>query len=297
MARAILAGGRAESAHRAVECIKLGIADYVLTQQLARLPMAILRAQEGKLHRDAQKEAAAALREGEARFRLLVENAPDAIVILDLDSGTFSDCNENALRLFRVTRDELMRCGPGELSPPFQPDGRHSAEAARAGMDRTAPGARPHFEWTHRNSRGEEIPCEVHMVRLPSPMRRSVRGSVLNVTERKLAEEAVRESEACYRRLVNNAKYGIYWVTVEGILLDANPALIQMLGYESMDAFLSLGNTVKLYCDGSKRDEIAHWYRENDRGLTILQKPYVPRELARRVRETLDRQPTKVHPG
>jgi len=211
-------------------------------------------------------QANAALREGEARFRLLVENAPDAIMVLDLDSGTFSDCNENALRLFRVTRDELIRCGPGELSPPFQPDGRHSAEAAREWLDRTAPGATPHFEWTHRNSRGEEIPCEVHVVRLPSPTRRLVRGSVLNVTERKLAEEAVRESEARYRGLVNNATYGIYWVTVEGTLLDANPALIQMLGYESMDAFLSLGNTVKLYCDGSKRDEIAHWYRENDRG-------------------------------
>jgi DNA-binding response OmpR family regulator len=34
-----------------------------------------------------------------------------------------------------------------------------------------------------------------------------------------------------------------------------------------------------------------------ERGLTVLQKPYVPRELAQRVRETLDRQPVKVHPG
>jgi hypothetical protein len=34
-----------------------------------------------------------------------------------------------------------------------------------------------------------------------------------------------------------------------------------------------------------------------ERGLTILQKPYVPRDLARRVRETLDRQPAKVHSG
>ena len=251
---------------QAVECIKIGIADYVLKQQLARLPMAILRAQEGKLHRDAQKEAAAALREGEARFRLLVENAPDAIVVLDRDTGTFSDCNENALRLFRVTRDELLRCGPGELSPPFQPDGRHSAEAGREWMDRASPGATPHFEWTHRNSQGDEIPCEVHVVRLPSPTRRLVRGSVLNVTERKLAEEALRESEARYRGLVNNARHGIYWVTLEGTLLDANPALIQMLGYESIEAFLCLGNTVNLYCDRSKRDEIASWYQENDRG-------------------------------
>jgi CheY-like chemotaxis protein len=78
---------------KAVECIQIGIADYVLKQQLARLPMAILRAQEGKLLRDAEKETTAALRDGEARFRLLVENAPDAIVVLDMDSGTFCDCN------------------------------------------------------------------------------------------------------------------------------------------------------------------------------------------------------------
>jgi two-component system cell cycle sensor histidine kinase/response regulator CckA len=249
-----------------VECIKIGIADYVLKQQLARLPMAILRAQEGKRHRDAQKEAAEALREGEARFRTLVENAPDAILVLDLDTGTFSDCNENALRLFRVARSELLRCGPGELSPPFQPDGRQSAEAAREWMDRATPGATAHFEWIHRNSEGHEIPCEVHVVRLPSPARRLVRGSILNVTERKLAEEALRESEARYRGLVNNATYGIYWVALDGTLLDANPALIQMLGYESIEVFLSLGDTVNLYCDRSKRDEIAKWYLENDRG-------------------------------
>jgi two-component system, cell cycle sensor histidine kinase and response regulator CckA len=251
---------------KAVECIKVGIADYVLKQQIARLPMAILWAQEGKLLRDAEKEAVEALREGEARFRTLVENAPDAILVLDLDTGTFSDCNENALRLFQLTRGELLRCGPGELSPPFQPDGRHSAEAGREWMDRATPGATPHFEWMHRNSEGDEIPCEVRVVQLPSPTRRLVRGSVLNVTEQKLAEEALRESEARYRGLVNNATYGIYWVTLEGTLWDANPALLQMLGFESIEALLSLGNTVNLYCDRSKRDEIAKWYQENDRG-------------------------------
>src|SRR5580704_15248541 len=141
---------------KAVECIQIGMADYVLKQQLARLPMAILRAQEAKLLRDAQKEAAAALRDGEARFRLLVENAPDAIVVLDMDSGKFSDCNEIALRLFRLTRGELMLAGPGELSPPFQPDRRRSALAAREWADRAtgarewadrATGATPYFVW------------------------------------------------------------------------------------------------------------------------------------------------------
>jgi hypothetical protein len=53
--------------------------------------------------------------------------------------------------------------------------------------------------------------------------------------------------------------------------LDANPAAIQMLGFESVEAFLLLGNTVKLYCKRSKRDEIAKRYEENDRGEDIVE--------------------------
>ena len=250
---------------KAVECIQIGMADYVLKQQLARLPMAILRAQEGKLLRDAEKEAAAALRDGEARFRTLVENAPDAIVVLDTESGTFSDCNENALRLFRLTREELMRCGPGELSPAFQPAGQPSARAAREWADR-ATGATPYFGWTHRNSQGEEIPCEVHVVRLPSPARNLIRGSILDITERKRAEEALRESEERYRSLVNNATYGIYWITLDGNLLDANPAMVQMLGYESIEELLDIDNCLLLYRDPAVREAVANRYRNHDRG-------------------------------
>jgi two-component system cell cycle sensor histidine kinase/response regulator CckA len=250
---------------KAVECIQIGMADYVLKQQLARLPMAILRAQEARLLRDAEKEAAAALREGEARFRTLVENAPDAIVVLDTESGKFCDCNENALRLFRLTREELMRCGPGELSPAFQPDAQPSALAAREWVDR-ATGATPYFVWTHRNSQGEEIPCEVRVVRLPSPARNLIWGSILDITERKRGEEALRESEARYRGLVNNATYGIYWVTLDGDLLDANPALVQMLGYESIEELLDIDNTLLLYRDSAVREAVANRYRNHDRG-------------------------------
>src|SRR6202789_2067993 len=111
---------------KAVECMKLGITDYVLKHQLARLPMAILRAREERGMRQAQRLATDALRESEAHYRTLVENAPEAIVVLDVERGCFVDCNNNALRLFRLNREELLNLGPGELSPSFQPDGRHS---------------------------------------------------------------------------------------------------------------------------------------------------------------------------
>jgi two-component system cell cycle sensor histidine kinase/response regulator CckA len=241
---------------KAVECMKLGITDYVLKHQLARLPMAIVRAQEEKALRSAQRLSVEALRESEAHYRTLVENAPEAIVVLDVEKGTFVDCNNNALRLFRMKRQELLTRGPGELSPAFQPDGRNSIVACHLWAERASANETSSFEWMHRNSMGTDVPCEVHLVELTSPTRQLIRGSILDITERKRSEEEVRDSEARYRELVNNAVYGIYWVSPDGTLLDANPALVRMLGYNSIEALLAIHNTGVLFCDPALREHI-----------------------------------------
>lgn len=249
----------------AVECIKAGVTDYVLKQQLARLPMAIRRAQQERSLREAESKALAALRESEEHYRTLVQNAPEAIVVFDVDKGKFIDCNDNALRLFRLTLEELLQFGLAQLSPPSQPHGQPSDLAMCEHIQRALEGGTPRFEWVHRNSQGAETPCEVHLVELPSATRRLVRGSIVNITERKAAEAALRESEARYRGLVNNATYGIYWVSLEGDLLYVNPAMIHMLGYDSADDLLALKNSRVLYCDGNVRDEIHAEYLRNGR--------------------------------
>ncbi len=249
----------------AVDCIKMGVTDYVLKHQLARLPIALNRAREERSLREGEKKAVAALRESEERYRTLVENAPEAIVVFDAGSGKFVDCNDNALRLFRVTRDELMQQSPADLSPAIQPDGRPSELSASEHVSDALNGGTPCFEWVHRNSQGDEIPCEVHLVGLPSPSRRLVRGSILNIAERKRAEAALRESESRYRGLVNNATYGIYWVTTEGKLLFVNPALVQILGYDSAEELLAVPNAKAFYANPSDRDPLLAGYRQDGR--------------------------------
>jgi PAS domain S-box-containing protein len=61
-------------------------------------------------------------------------------------------------------------------------------------------------------------------------------GIARDITERKRAEEALRESEERFRGLVENATVGIYRTTPEGRILMANAALVRMLGYESFQA-------------------------------------------------------------
>ena len=71
------------------------------------------------------------LRESEGRFRMLVEHAPEAIVVFDADLNCFVDANGSAEHLFALKREALLRVGQLEVSPPFQPDGRLSSEATR----------------------------------------------------------------------------------------------------------------------------------------------------------------------
>lgn len=136
------------------------------------------------------------LRESEERYRTLVEHAPEAIVVLDLDQGRFIDVNANAERLFGMSREKLLRVGPVEVSPPLQPCGRLSSEAAGAELERALRFETPRFEWLHRNSDGKDIPCEISLVRLPSSGRNLVRGSIVDISERKRAEEEIHKLNA-----------------------------------------------------------------------------------------------------
>jgi diguanylate cyclase (GGDEF)-like protein/PAS domain S-box-containing protein len=129
-----------------------------------------------------------ALRESEARYRALVENAPEAIVVLDVDRNVFVEVNDNAVKLFKLPREELLRVGPEALSPELQSDGLPSMSLHSSYVERTLRGARPVFEWLHRDGQGKEIPCEVRFIRLPSSKQRLLRASILDNGARRQAD-------------------------------------------------------------------------------------------------------------
>lgn len=129
-------------------------------------------------------ERTAELSASEARFRTLVEHAPEAIVVFDGETGRFESCNANAARLFGLPRETLCRMRPADVSPARQPDGRDTAELARSMMQRALAGETPVFEWTHRHSSGRLIPSEVRLVKLPGDRPNLLRASITDNTER-----------------------------------------------------------------------------------------------------------------
>ena len=136
-----------------------------------------------------RRAAQKALVENEARYRALVENAPEAIVVFDVDDNRFTDANENACQLFNLARKRLLSVGPEAISPKMQPDGTPSFGIRRGYIERALNGEHPIFEWMHKDALGNEIPCEVRFSRLPDEDRKLIRVSITDIKERKRNEE------------------------------------------------------------------------------------------------------------
>ena len=136
-----------------------------------------------------RKLSETALRENVGRYRALVENAPEAILVFDVDGNKFTDVNDNACMLFNLSRARLLNIGPEAISPKMQPDGTPSFGVRRGHIDKALNGEHPVFEWVHMDSNGREIPCEVRFSRLPSDSTRLVRVSITDNSERKREEQ------------------------------------------------------------------------------------------------------------
>src|SRR6185295_18800470 len=98
-----------------------------------------------------------------------------------------------------------------------------------------------YFEFPAVKKTGETLWLGQH-VHLVCDSDRSVTGVhaiARDISDQKDAEYRLRSSEARYRSLIQGAAYGIYRTTVDGTILDANPALAHMLGY-SVDELLRL---------------------------------------------------------
>ena len=174
-----------------------------------------------------EKTSQEKLLQSERRYRALVEHAPEAIVVFDPQSGRFVDFNDNALKLFGCDAEQLRCCNPFELSPPRQPDGRSSVEAAQGYIDQSLAGEFPVFEWVHRNTDGDDIACEIRLLRLELDSRTLIRGSVTDIRDRKRAEQQLRMTHFA----LESTDDAIFVIDRESRFVDVNAVACTRLGY------------------------------------------------------------------
>ncbi len=180
----------------------------------------------------AQKQTEEALRISEERYRNLFENANDIIYVHDLE-GNYISMNQAAERIFGYTREEALRLNMSQIAAP-----EHLA-IVREKLANKIEGSSKQtaYELDCIKKDGSKLTLEVNSsVISKEGVPVAVQGIARDITERKLAEEAMRESENQYRDLFENANDLIYTHDLRGNFTSLNRAGERITGYTREEA-------------------------------------------------------------
>ncbi len=169
-----------------------------------------------------RKQMEATLRESEQKFRVLFENNPDAVFLTKPD-GSVSDANPAAAAMLGWSQQELCKLGRSNILDSDDP------ELSAALQERQRTGRLKGRQLTAIRKSGERFPVEVDSVVLPGE---PVRSFVIlhDITERKRAEAALRESEIRYRTVGESIPYGIWQTDADGFCTYVSDSFLEMIG-------------------------------------------------------------------
>jgi diguanylate cyclase (GGDEF)-like protein/PAS domain S-box-containing protein len=131
--------------------------------------------------------------ESEARVKLLVEHAPEAIVVYDLDSRLCVEANRNAEILFACSRTEILRSDLMRFFAPDQdqPTGPSLADMFSGILNGGEQGGHVIQVCRVRPLTGSEVMCEMYLLQIPAGRRRQLRVSFIDITERRENEDRI----------------------------------------------------------------------------------------------------------
>ena len=198
----------------------------------------------------ARKKTEEALETSKEQYKDLVEKAGIAILIDDRD-GNFQYVNERYAKLFGYSQKEFTKQSIRTIV--FADDVDMVMRYHKNRIQGKESPSRYEFRGVKKD--GSLIYLEVDA----QPIRKNnkivgTRCYLWDITGRKLAEEALKQSEAKYKTIAENVDVGIYRTTsgADGRFIEANPSLVKMFGYKDRQEFLNV-DVARLYHDPERR--------------------------------------------
>ena len=206
-----------------------------------------------------RKRAEATLINSEARFRTLFEDASDAIFIADVETGAIIDCNSNAEKLIGRPRSEIIGLPQTELHPHGETE-----KYREIFQQHVQHGGIVNCEMEVLHNDGRRIPVIISARATVFNGKKMMMGYFLDITERKRAEEALRESEAMLRQIIDTSPIPMV-VYREEKNYHINKKFVETFGYTmedipTIDEWWPLAYPDKAYCEFVKN----RWYAAVD---------------------------------
>ena len=205
----------------------------------------------GQDQTELERQVEETLKDSEPKFKTIVENIRDVVFQLS-PLGMIQYVSPKVQEVYGYKPEDLVGKHLKKTTPVRElPKAMKILKSALSGK------AINNFEINQRDAKGKIIPMEINA----APVRKegkiiAVQGIMRDITKRKQAEEALKESEEQYRSLVNNIKLGILRSTPgpPGRILEVNPAMEKITGY-SREELLKM-DIRKMYVHLEEREAI-----------------------------------------
>jgi PAS domain S-box-containing protein len=247
----------------AVECMRSGAQDYVMKGNISRLASAVDRELKHAVSRVQRRRADEELKVGKAQLSNALEIARLGHWEYDTANDLFT-FNDQFYKLFHTTVENVggYTMHSAEYAQRFvHADDR---EVVREEIQKSIESTDPHFsqQIEHRilYADGTVGYVSVRVFVVKDSQGRTVRTYGVNqdITERKRAEEALRESEKKYRTIFENSIIGVSQALPDGRLIAANAAYARMYGYANVEELMVEVSDIgrQFYADPEEREKV-----------------------------------------
>ena len=182
-----------------------------------------------------RKRAEEGLRESEERYRLLFESNPQPMWVYDLETLAFLAVNASAVHHYGYSREDFLAMTIKDIRPADDLPALYDSVAS------SSKGVNAAGIWRHLKKDGTIIEVEITSHLLVFDERLAELILAHDITERRQAEDALRDSEARKRAILESAMDCIITMDHEGLVVDWNPAAEKTFGYSQQE---TIGRTM-----------------------------------------------------
>jgi PAS domain S-box-containing protein len=196
----------------------------------------------------ARMDAEAKLQEKEAQYRSIFEATTDGLFIADFD-GIIIEANPAFCVMYGYNYHELIGCDAATLNHPDY------LASYKAHLETVRAGGSIHARGLSRHKDGTTFHVEAHGIPFTYAGRRHLLAIDRDVTAQVRAEEQLREKEEQYRGIFEATSDGVCIGTMDGFIVEVNPAYCALYGY-SRDELIGMHGSALTHPD--------HWHAQSE---------------------------------